>query len=85
MYVLGAHPRDFDTCDEFNALRCAARGSLRAPLRQSGRNAFFLYPAFRFAQSGINPRPTTSFSAQARAFGNVTGLLPDVPGGTGAY
>lgn len=52
----------FSVAQGRRALRSAA---LRAGLRQSGRNVFFLYPAFRFAQSGINPRPTSSQRASA--------------------
>ena len=45
----------------FSALRCVARGPAAA------RKEFFsCLPAFRFAQSGINPRPTTSFSSALR-------------------
>jgi hypothetical protein len=41
-----------DVCRHFTALRVG--------LRQRGRGFLIRYPAFRFAQSGINPRPILS-------------------------
>jgi hypothetical protein len=61
-----------------NALRCAARG----PAAQ-GRSVCFAYPAFRFAQSGINPRPTHFLKQRKRAFGNVAGYYRSSLAGLG--
>ena len=46
---------------EILSLRYVARG----PAAQ-GRGVCFAHPGFRFAQSGMNPRPTASLAAQAR-------------------
>jgi hypothetical protein len=46
--------------------RHAKRASGAPGLRRKERIFSFAFPAFRFAQSGINPRPTTPFSSQAR-------------------
>ena len=58
-----------------------------APLRcaqafgRAERVSFYAYPAFRFAQSGMNPRPTKPFNARS-APQDHAGLFLSVPGGT---
>jgi hypothetical protein len=43
---------------------------------------FLAYPAFRFAQSGINPRPTHFLERALRTSEAVPGYYQAVPGGT---
>ncbi|SRR5579871_306133 len=60
-------------CARASTPACEKRARRGPGPAAQGRCVCFAYPAFRFAQSGMNPRPTTFVSSAIRALGNVPG------------